>query len=250
MRRKQKEKFNLVHDKLRFCAAKKHKESRVIPITADVCRISVTWSFSLSGLHAFSFICAITPGRSPPTIFTFICYPSCYHLPPSIHQQPMLSKTIRLHSSSSITSPLSAERGHHYYCMSSFSVPLFSSVHPLLPGATVIMAVGDSGLTGWLLQLPCQPWVASSIMRLCLSIVCAFPACVICFVTICEHTVTSYHRAIWDAEECLHQPVSARLRERLSATVLLLPLLLLLLLLFWCRSPARSIFEFSHYSAR
>lgn len=27
---------------------------------------------------------------------------------------------------------------------------------------------------------------------------------VFCFVTVCEHSVTSYHRAIWDAEQRLH----------------------------------------------
>lgn len=81
---------------------------------------------------------------------------------PSLH--PSTARALKNHKASFILKhhiPLSAERGHHYYCMSSFSVPLFSSVHPLLPGATVIMAAGDSGQTGWLLQPPCQPWVAA-----------------------------------------------------------------------------------------
>lgn len=31
---------------------------------------------------------------------------------------------------------------------------------------------------------------------------CVFPACVSCFVTVFVHSFASYHRAIWDAEEC------------------------------------------------
>lgn len=205
--------------------------------------------FSLC-LHAFKFVCAVFPCLSlSTTILTFICHPCCYHLlpslPPSIHQQPMLSKTVRLIFFLSFILKhhihLSAERGHYSYRKSSFSIPLCLSVHPLLPGETVIMAVGDSGQTAWLPPTSLTAWVAAlSPGFTC--VLCVFPACVFCFVTICEHSVTHYHRAIWDAEECLHQPVSACLRERLSA------MMVVLLLLFWCRFRAHSIIEFSHYS--
>lgn len=67
-------------------------------------------------------------------------------LPPSTHQQLVLSETIRHESCSSPT-------------LFAFLVFLFlsSSLCPLLPGDTVIKASDDSGQTGWLLQLPWQP---------------------------------------------------------------------------------------------
>lgn len=157
-----------LHDKLGFCAAKKHKESSVIIITADVCRISVTWSLSHRSDCVLLFPFFILSALFVPLLRValpqlFLPLPLSLLLPsPSLH--PSTAHALRNHKASFILKhhiPLSAERGHHYYCMSSFSVPLFSSVHPLLPGATLIMAAGDSGQTGWLLQLPRQPWVAA-----------------------------------------------------------------------------------------
>lgn len=115
----------------------------------------------LAPLRLPTFPCAISPGRSRQLFLPLSVVPSrCRHTtpppsplpPPSINSHRAFKKHKAPHSSRSITSPLSAERGHHYYCMSSFSVPPSRSVHPALfsalVGATVITALGDSGPAG------------------------------------------------------------------------------------------------------
>lgn len=194
-----------------------------------------------------SHFCACHFSRSlSATIFTFICRPLAFlppltsttpsapHLPLPHHpsRATALSESTRPpHSSRSITTPLSAERGHHYYCMSSFSVPPSRSVHPALSApacATVITALGDGGRVGRSevgLGGVAQPALTApssgSVTRLLSSYcgVCTrFPAvCRLLWPLRARCAVTGYHRAIWDAEECLHQPVSAALRESLPA---------------------------------
>lgn len=92
----------------------------------------------------------------------FYLHPSSLLLPPpSIHPSTghafINSKMIffPFHSSSTTTPP--AGRGRHSYDMSSFYISFCSSVHPLFPDETVIMAAGACGQTGWPPQLPWQP---------------------------------------------------------------------------------------------
>lgn len=170
----------------------------------------------------------------------------------SIHHQAMLSKTVRwfwffcLHSPSTTSPPpppYQLEEG-----ITLMTCLLFPSLSAHLSILFSLMRLSLWRLLIVVRQDACPNFPdslsSSSIMTVFswLVCVCVFPACVFCFVTVCEHSVTSHHRAIWDAEQCLHQPVSVCLGEHLSATMVVL------LLLFWCRFPAHSIAEFSHYS--
>lgn len=134
------------------------------------------------------FACAFCPFCS----FTIFHPSCCHHLlsSPSIHQQPMLSKTIRLVFFLLLI----------LYKRASVLLHVFLLHSPLCPSVlySLVMAAGESSQTGLLLQLPDGP-SSRTMMVLYQRVV---SVCVrACFVAVFVCSFTSYHRAIWDAEE-------------------------------------------------
>lgn len=138
------------------------------------------------------FACAFCPFCS----FTIFHPSCCHHLlsSPSIHQQPMLSKTIRLVFFLLLILYKRASVLLHVFLLHSpLSVPLFSTpswwqrVRAVRPDCySNFLMVRVAGL--W--------WCFTSVwcLRVCVCVRACFVAVFVC-------SFTSYHRAIWDAEE-------------------------------------------------
>lgn len=137
------------------------------------------------------FACAFCPFCS----FTIFHPSCCHHLlsSPSIRQQPMLSKTIRLVFFLLLILYKRASVLLHVFLLHSpLSVPLFSTpswwqrVRAVRPNCYSNFPDGPSSRTMMVLY--------QRVVSVCVCVRACFVAVFVC-------SFTSYHRAIWDAEE-------------------------------------------------
>lgn len=138
------------------------------------------------------FACAFCPFCS----FT-IFHPSCCHhllsspLPPSVNSQCFQKPSgLYFFFYSSCT------RGLQSYCMSSFYIPLSQSLCSLLPrdGSGWEQSDRIATPTSLMVRVAGLWWCFTSVWCLCVCVRACFVAVFVC-------SFTSYHRAIWDAEE-------------------------------------------------
>lgn len=157
------------------------------------------------------FACAFCPFCS----FTIFHPSCCHHLlsSPSIHQQPMLSKTIRLVFFLLLI----------LYKRASVLLHVFLLHSPLCPSVlySLVMAAGESSQTGLLLQLPDGPSSRTMMVlyqRVVSVCVCVFVPASWLFLCAPSRAITGLFEMLKSIRAmCLRQSFSTCLRESLSA---------------------------------